>query len=121
MVSGCNFAHLAQSGGSAGAGALVTSLVTSNPAIIAGGAAVATVTTEILDPLETDDGSYDDGFEEGYEKGIKEDPGVAKTHLLVQLAEQFGWWLLIIGVPLWLFRSPLDHIVNMFTMMFRRK
>ena len=102
ILSGCNFAHLAQSGGSASVGALVGGL-TGNPVGAAVGAGVATVGVEILDPLETNKDKITDIPEEDRAE-------VLKNRQLWMTIESLGWYAGIIFLLIWFIPDPFTII-----------
>ena len=104
LLSGCNLAHLAQSGSAASLGSLTGTLVTGgNPVGAAVGAGVATVTVEILDPLEV---NRDD-----ITKVPEEDrAAVLKNRDMWLAIESLGLWVLGIFVLIWLIPDPFTII-----------
>ena len=108
LLSGCNLAHLAQSGSAASLGSLTGTLVTGgNPVGAAVGAGVATVTVEILDPLEVNKESTTDILE-----SIPEEDR-ARVLIYKELwhtVESLGYWALGIFVLFWLIPDPFTII-----------
>ena len=103
LLSGCNFAHLAQSGSAATVGSLAGTLVTGSSLGSAAGAGIATVAVEILDPLEV---NRDD-----ITKVPEEDrAAVLKNRDMWLAIESLGLWVLGIFVLIWLIPDPFTII-----------
>ena len=108
LLSGCNFAHLAQSGSAATIGSLAGTLVTGGtPLGSAVGAGVATVTVEILDPLEVNRESTTDILESIPEE---DRAAVLKNKQIWHAVESLGMWALGIFVLFWLIPDPFTII-----------
>lgn len=107
LVYGCSVKTLTQNGLASGGGALVTSLVTSNPAIIAGGAAASSVAVTVLDPLETQEETTTEILET-----IPEEDRVTylKYQGLWELLETIGFWALGIFVIFWIIPDPITMV-----------